>query len=301
MKIKTMGQLTKDGFFSVWRNRMMTVASLFIVIATLLIFGMFISITENVNYFAKGLESKFQIMVFLKKSISEKQSLEICKKVKNINGVKNIKYNSKEDAVKYAIKITSTQWKWGDKDEVAKEMMKDKPLKRSIVVDMSNARLSNDVAGTIEKIDGVDNVKYSKNGIQTLVKINGVIKSVSLAIIIVLSIISIFIIANTVKITVFARKREIGIMRLIGATDTFIRWPFIVEGLSIGLVGSIIAFIFMKFAYDYSYDALYNKLIIFKTIMNFKSISYMIISSFMGIGVLIGGLGSFVSVRRYLK
>lgn len=293
MKISTMGQLTKDGFINVWKNRMMSLASLIIVIATLFVFGLFIILSFNMNNFVGTLENKFEIMVYLNKDLSHHNELSIENKIKKMKDIKSIKYISKKDA----IKIADKQWKV-DKS-LLKDLEKDTPIPSSFDVKLKSAENIVKIAQKISKIKGVTKIRYGKDTVQALLKISNVLKGVSIAIIVMLGIISIFIIANTVKLTVFARRREINIMKMIGATDAFIRWPFVVEGIMIGFLGAVVSFIFTKLLYSYAYVKVLSSLQFLK-ILSFGEIQGLILIYYIVAGTVIGGLGSYVSVKKYL-
>jgi cell division transport system permease protein len=156
------------------------------------------------------------------------------------------------------------------------------------------------LAEKLKKVQGIDTVKYGKDTINTLLKVNNILQIGSLVIIGLLSIIAVFIISNTVKLTVMSRRREISIMKLIGATDTFIRLPFVIEGIGIGFFSSIVTFLICKFGYQYCYDNMKN-MFAFMKLVSFDNIQIFLFTSFLAIGVLIGGLGSYISVKKYLS
>lgn len=293
MKISTMGQLTKEGVANVWKNRMMSLASLIIVIATLFVFGLFIVLSFNMNNFVGNLENKFEIMAYLDKNISHNNELTVGNKIKKLEDVKSIKYISKKDA----IKIMNKQWKV-DKS-LLKDLEKDTPIPSSYDVKLNSAKNINKIAQNISKIRGVDKVRYSKDTVRALLKINTILKGVSIVIVIILGIISIFIIANTVKLTVFARRREINIMKMIGATDAFIRWPFVIEGLVIGFLGAILSFILTKVLYSYAYIKVFSG-VPFLKLLPFIEIQGLVLLYYVVAGTMIGGVGSYASVKKHL-
>jgi len=173
-------------------------------------------------------------------------------------------------------------------------------MPQSFIVKVTDANMMKQVAEEIKKIDGVTQVSYGQDVVDKLLGIIKIIRIVGLCVILILFIISVVIISNTIKLGVFARRREINIMKYIGATDWFIRWPFLVEGIVLGLVGSILAIVILGLIYGYAADLVNNKLVIF-TLLPVRNVLRQSLMYFLAIGSLIGALGSGISIKRFLN
>jgi len=243
MKIRSSKYFIKEGIINLWRNRMMSLASIGSVAATLIILGMVFILILNINNMAQGAKEQFDsIKVYLRDDISQEDIAAIGDYLKKIEGVEEVKFESKEEA------LAIMKERWGEHGYLL-EGLESNPLPNSYIVFLQDVQYSNQVAKEIGKLDNIEEVKYYKDLIEKLIGITNFIKIVGLIIITILIIISIFIIGNTIKLTVAARRREISIMKYIGATNWFIRWPFFVEGTFLGLLGSAIGTVIIYFSY----------------------------------------------------
>ncbi|OXT09054.1 permease-like cell division protein FtsX [Thermoanaerobacterium thermosaccharolyticum] len=294
MKLNTAFYYIREGLTNVKRNRAMTVASITSVTAALLILGLFLIIILNVDSMANQVESQLELKAFINDSYDMSKVTKVGDEIKEINGVKSITFESKKDALKNFKK------QLGDKSYLVNGLENDNPMPQSFIVKVTDANMMKQVSEEIKKIDGVTQVSYGQDVVDKLLGIIKIIRIVGLCVILILFIISVVIISNTIKLGVFARRREINIMKYIGATDWFIRWPFLVEGIVLGLVGAILAIVILGLIYGYAADLVNNKLIIF-TLLPVGNVLRQSLMYFLAMGSLIGALGSGISIKRFLN
>lgn len=297
MKHSIIGYLLREGFRNVFHNKKSSGASLAIMCATMLIFGIFFMIIENINSAVKTIELQQGMQVFIQKDASDEQISQIGEQIKAINGVNTIKFISKEDALNYNREKLGNPALFVGYDE-------ENPFKASYLVTLTDLKLSSEVQENIYKLDNIASITSQDNTINNLVKIANGIKIVSIVVLSLLVIISIFIIANTIKLTVHARRKEISIMKYVGATDSFIRWPFIIEGIIIGIIAAIISLEVLGLAYNLIISKLGNSAVLAKigmSLLSFADISTLLVIVYLVLGIGIGALGSTISMRKYLK
>lgn len=295
MKISTLKYFSIDAFKSLKRNRTLSVASIITVSLTLFMFGIFLIAMLNANKLVKNVESKLEVQVFLKEKISESDKNNIEKTVKNINGVVQVSYETKEQALeKYKEQL-------GEKNEgLLKGFDKENPLPESYIVKVKSPELVQVVVSNIEKKSGVEEVVANRELVDRIAAFTKGIKWVGAAALIILIPISLLLIGNTIKLAVYSRRREIGIMKFVGATDGFIRWPFIIEGIVIGLIGSLVSGLLLH----YSYNLIYHKLSVSVPMLNLVSSTYIlgnVLWIFILSGIIIGSVGSIMSIRKFLR
>ena len=265
--------------------------------ATMLIFGIFFMIVENLNNAIKTIEEQQGMQVFINKDATDEQISQIGEQIKLINGVNTIKFVSKEDALNYNKEKLKQPALFVGYDE-------ENPFKASYLVTLTDLKLSSQVQEEINKIENVASITSQDNTINNLISIANGVKIVSIVILSLLILISIFIIANTIKLTVHARRKEISIMKYVGATDSFIRWPFIIEGIIIGIMAAIVSVAILGIVYNLIANAMSTSPVLLKMGMNLLSFSNMItllIIVYLVLGIGIGTLGSTISMRKYLK
>ena len=304
MKYSRLGYFIGEGFKNVFKNKKSTGASLMIMCATMIIFGIFLVLGENINHIVKEVEDAQGIQVFFYPDTEESDILETGEKIRNleINGVKavnSIERKTKEDAL-----------------NIMKERLKDNPtalegldgenniFSESYVVTLTDLNLSSQVQDEVSKMDAVKRITSKDQTVTTLIKLANGIKIVTGVILVLLIFISVFIIANTIKLTVHARRKEISIMKYVGATNNFIRWPFIVEGMIIGIFASAISILIIGLAYNAIADSLVNSQfmkLINMSLLPFGDMFNYILLTYMVLGIGIGAIGSIISMRRYLK
>ena len=299
MKYNILGYLVGEGFSNVLKNKKSTGASLMIMCATMIIFGIFLILGENINHFVKEIESAQGIQVFIKNEATQEQIEDLEQKIRKIDGVSKTEFVSKEAA------LNQMKERFGDKKDLLEGYEGENNIfTASYIVSLTDLKLSKTVQDQILTFDMVKKITSKDETVNTLINIANVVKIGTVALLILLIMISIFIIANTIKLTVHARRKEISIMKYVGATNGFIRWPFIVEGMIIGVLASALSIIIIGIAYTLMAEQLVN--IPFMKVINLSLLSFSdmfnsIIFVYMSLGIGIGALGSVISMRKYLK
>ena len=295
--LRILGRSVRDAFISVTRNLSLSLASVTSITITLVVVALSIILTYNVDNFANLVERDVTIVTFLDVTISEDKIKVIEEQIDRLDHVDSYEFQSKEDITKEMMESSETfksiMQKW-DSDE--------NPLQDTFLVKVDDIDSINEVASHLKKMDGVSIVKYGEGMIEQLVVIFEVVRTVSIGIVVSLVVVTAFLISNTIKIAIFARKREIEIMRLVGASNTNIKIPFIIEGLFLGIFGSIIPI----FATMYGYVALYDNFDgrvfspFIQLVKPWPFITYISLI-LVAIGVIVGMFGSWRAVRKHLK
>ena len=287
----------RQAFSQIGRNKNMSSASIFSITAMLLVVGLFFSIMVNVNLMAKNAEDQFDtISVYLKDTVTAEQGVELAEQIKLIENVADAQYISKDDA------MAIMKERWGENGYLLDGVVSN-PLPASVEVTAVALQDEDKIVQELNKFDAVDEVRFYRDAIEKVMTISGYIQKGALAIIIILLIVSLIVVANTVKLTVHAREEEIHIMKYVGATNWFVRGPFFVEGILIGLISSILAVVIVGFAY-YKFTEMFTPrfLILFNSgMVPFDFIIKNLIIIFVALGVCIGALGSILSMRRFLN
>ena len=297
MKHSIFGYLLGEGFRNVFHNKKSSGASLAIMCATMLIFGLFFMFIENLNNAVETLETQQGIQVFIQKTATDAQMEQIGEQIQAIDGVNKVTFVSKEDA------LNQTKEKLKDKQALIAGWDESNPFKASYLVTLTDLKLSSQVQDEIKKIDNIDSIQSRDETINGLVAIANGVRIVSAVILTLLVLISIFIIGNTIKLTVHARRKEISIMKYVGATDSFIRWPFVIEGIIIGIVAALLSILVLGIAYSLITNAAANSIISTMGIklLSFTDMTTLLVIVYMVLGIGIGALGSSISMRKYLQ
>lgn len=289
MKLRTIKYFFKESFTSLIRNRWMSLASIGAVASALIIFGSFLLLSVNFDYILKDVESQVEITAYLEDSVDGAGISELNKSIGSIEGVKEVKFISKEDAIEEF------------KEQVGRELLEgiENPLPNSFRIKVNDPHEVGTVAEKIQRFVGIEEVKYGKGIVEKLFNIIYWMRIIGMVIMAVFAAVSIFIISNTIRLTVFARRREISIMKYIGATDWFVRWPFLIEGMVLGLIGSSLAIGILAVAYNYLFITVKINLPMIALLPIEEFYNYAL--GFLGIGMLIGAFGSSFSIKRFLK
>lgn len=298
MKIfRMLGRSIRDAFKSVFRNFSLSLASISCITITLVIVAVSIIASFNVENFTKEIESDLTIVTFLDSDATKEDIEEITKKIKKIDNVETCEFQGKEEVKN----------EMSEESEVFKSVMsewseEDNPLKDTFKIKVKDATKISSTSKTIKKMDKVSLVRYGEGMVDKLVKAFSSIEKVAYGVVIALIIVTVFLIINTIKLTIYSRKREISIMRLVGASNFSIKTPFIVEGMFLGLIGSIIPVILTTFGYLAFYKHfdgyLFSKLI---RLIEPEPFIYQASGFVVIIGIIVGIVGSASAVRKYLK
>ncbi len=298
MKHSIFGYLLGEGFRNVFHNKKSSGASLAIMCATMLIFGLFFMIIENINHFVETLESQQGMQVFIEKEATESQITEVGEQIKVLNGVNTVTYVSKDEA------LNQMKERLKDKQALIAGWDEENPFKASYLVTLTDLKLSEQIQDEILKIENVSNIESRDTTINGLIKIANAVRIISAVILTLLVLISMFIISNTIKLTVHARRKEISIMKYVGATDNFIRWPFIIEGIIIGIMAAALSIAVLALVYALVSNAMAGSIIlnnIGMSLLTFSDMLTLLIVVYLGLGIGIGALGSAFSMRKYLQ
>lgn len=305
MRYNVVTYLLGEGIRNVFKNKKSSSASIIIMSLTMLIFGVFFVITQNINSIMKQIESEQGIEVFLY-DISEDQTKAVEDYIRNIDGVNTVEYKSKEDA------LNQLKSQFKDRADLLSGYEENNIFPASYVVTLTDLTKSGEV---IKKIDAYDegkseselvikNITSKDETVTTLINLANGIRIITGVILAILIIISIFIISNTIKLTVHARRKEISIMKYVGATNSFIRWPFIVEGIIIGIISGAISIIILGINYNLIAGKILESQVV--SAMNINLLTFvdmfgLIVLVYTILGIGIGVLGSCISMRKYLK
>lgn len=295
MKIRELKYYSKEATKNVFSNGWMSLASIFTVVASLLIFGIFLILTINLNYIASQFESDYEIILVVDENYTPEQTEALRSKIEAIEYVETVTFDSKD------ARLQDLKTDMGDNASLFDGYEDNNPLRDWYKITLSDLNQTDNVVSQLENLEGIAKVRLNRDTIDRLLSATSLIAKNSIWIMIALGIISIFIISNTIKLAVFSRAKEINIMKFVGATDWFIRWPFIIEGMIIGLLGSTFSLLIISFGYNGLASSLASLGISFVT---FKPLSDMIpylIPMFIVMGILLGGIGSMISVRKHLK
>lgn len=298
MKIfRMLGRSVRDAFKSVLRNFSLSLASISCITITLVIVAVSVIASFNVQNFTKEIESDLTIVAFLDKDATDSNVADIKKELKSMKNIETFTFKGKEDVKDEMSKesevFSSVMSEWSKEDN---------PLKDTFQIKVKDATKISKTAKSIKNIEKVSLVRYGEGMVDKLVKAFTSIQKVAYGVVIALIVVTVFLIINTIKLTIFSRKREISIMRLVGASNFSIKTPFIIEGMFLGLIGSILPVLLTTFGYLAFYKHfdgyLFTKLIeLIKPEPFIYSTSGIIII----IGILVGMIGSASAVRKYLK
>ena len=301
MRISTIGYQTKQGFKNIGRNKMFSVASIATMAACIFLFGIFFSIVTNFRYMVQKAEEGVAITVFFDEEATDAQIKKIGDELKSQGGVLKVNFISADEAWD-----SFKDEYFGDAKELADGFKDDNPLSGSdnYEVYMSDVSKQKDVVSYAEKLDGVSKVNKSDVVAKTLTSVNRLIYYVSIVLIGILLAVSIFLISNTVTMGITVRREEIAIMKYIGAKDGFVRAPFIIEGLVIGLIGAVIPLVILYFVYDKAVAYVMTKFSLLNNIIEFLPVTTVyrtLLPVGLILGVGIGFIGSAFTIRKHLR
>lgn len=294
MKLSTSEYFIKEVYTSFKRNIWMTLASIFTVVLSLFILGFFSIVILNLNKMADTLESQVQISVYLKDDLSQEEIDETKETLSKIEGLQDIKFTTREEAME------NFKERLGDQRFLLDALDDTNPLPDSFSLTVTSPQQVKTIADTAAALDSVESASYSQDIINHLFNLTHLIRLIGVALIILLTGAAIFIISNTIRLTVFARRKEIAIMKYVGATDWFIRWPFLLEGICLGFIGGGLATIFLYIVYNQVTQEIYEAMAFFPLIPQHPFIDYISLAILVA-GIIIGALGSTISLKRFLK
>ena len=294
MKISTAEYFITESLNSIRRNGLMSLASLMTVALSLLILGVFIILVMNLNHMASVLESQVQVTVYLQDTLKEVEVREIGTRITKLPGVTRVNFIAKEEA------MNRFKQRLGEQQGLLAELGEANPLPNSFEVKLDRPERVKPVALAIAQLKGVEAARYGQEVVEQLFNLTRMVRIFGVVLILFLGLAALFIIVNTIRLTVFARRREIGIMKYVGATDWFIRWPFIIEGVLLGFLGACIAVLPLTQFYSMLTGQVYESLAFLPLLPKYPFMGYVNIF-LLSAGIGIGALGSVISVKKFLK
>lgn len=295
--LNSMGYAIKQGFKQIFRNRTMSAASMFSITAMLLILGLFFILVVNVNMVAETAKKQFDtIQVYLLDETTYEEAQVMLNNLRNTEGVSEANYLTNEQAM--------DKWKekWGENAYLLDGLKGGNPLPNSLLIKVDRIEAADAVVAMVKTFDGIEDVKYYKSAVDQIMSVTQFIQLGALIIIIFLVFVSVVVVSNTVKLTVLAREREISIMKYVGATNWFIRGPFLVEGILIGVISAAIAVGVTSLLYYKITDLVGQEIFVMMStaMVPEQFLIFNLVWVFLALGVSIGACGSIISMRRFL-
>ena len=296
MRFNVINYLIGEGVRNLFKNKKSTMSSLMIMCATMLVFGLFFVIGENINAFVENVAEAQEIRVNLKINATESEIEEVGNEILAIDGVRNAEFVSKDDAIKYMEDLLGS--------DAVEEYKERNIFPVAYNVTLTDLSLNDEVKNEIKQIPQVDDIVSSNQLIAQILRLAKGVKYVTAGILALLIIISVSIISNTIKLTVHARRKEISIMKYVGATNSFIRWPFLVEGIIIGIISALLTILIIYGGYTVVVTKIlnvFNSINVTVSLLTFADMYKIILVVYMVLGIGIGALGSSISMRKYLE
>ena len=284
----------KEALSSLRRNGLMSFASVTTVALSLLILGMFLIMVLNLNNMASALESQVQISVYLQDGLTDLEMREVGTRITKLPGVVQVNFVGKDEA------MSRFKERLGEQQSLLNALGEVNPLPNAFEVKVDKTERVKPAAQAMMQFKGVENAKFGQEVVEQLFTLTKMVRIFGLVIMVFLALAALFIISNTIRITVFARRKEIGIMKYVGATNWFIRWPFLLEGMILGFGGALVAVLFLNETYGVLIHQVYESLAFLPLIPQYPFITNISVVLLVT-GTVIGALGSTISLRRYMK
>jgi cell division transport system permease protein len=289
-----MEYFVRESVSSLKRNSLMSIASVSTVALSLLILGLFLIMVLNMNNMAASLESQVQISVYLQDNLSSSEVQSIGKQIEKMPGVNQALFVSKQEA------LNRFKERLGEQQSMLNALGDTNPLPNAFEIRVDRPEQVKPVAEAIAKLKGVEAAKFGQEVVEQMFNLAKMMRIIGGVLILFLAMAATFIISNTIRITVFARRKEIGIMKYVGATDWFIRWPFLIEGMILGFSGALIAVVLLGEAYSIFTSQVYRSLAFLPLIPKYPFITNIGICLLV-VGTVIGAVGSTISLKRFMK
>ena len=294
MKIRTFIYFIKEAIKSMRRNGLMSLASISTVALSLFILGVFACGVVNLNNLASHLESQVQISIYLKDNLTTPQVMELGKKLKALPDLKEIEFVTKDEA------MNRFKERLGEQQQLVDSLDGHNPLPTSYVLTFNTPDQVKSTAELVSKYPEVESTHYGQDVIEQIFEVTKIIRIGGIILIGFLAGATLFIISNTIRLTVFARRKEIGIMKYVGATNGFIRWPFLLEGMFLGAIGGIIAGLATWQFYQYVTAQVVANFA-FMPLVPLMPFIYQLSGGLVGVGIIVGAIGSTISLKQYMK
>lgn len=293
MSQSSRGYFMKETFNSIKRNQLMSIASVSTVALSLLVLGMFLLMVLNANNLARYLENQVQVTVYMQEGVSNANLQAAHKTLEEMPGVVKVTDVTKAQA------LERFKQRLGDQQRLLDAIGEDNPFPYSYDVQVDKPERIAELVPDIEKIEGVETAKFGREVVEHLFQLTKILRIGGLFLVVLLAVATLFIISNTIRITVFARRREVSIMKYVGATNWFIRWPFLLEGMFMGFAGAVIASACLVQIYLMLQSRIYATLAFFPLLPSWPFLGYLSVF-LIGVGTFIGAAGSSISLRKFL-
>ena len=294
MKISTLNYFIVDALKSIKRNRTISIAAMITVLITFFVFGTFTLLALNFNKSIEDVASKIQIQVYLKDNIKLVDQKEIELKLMEQSQISEVTYESKDEA------FLNLKENLGSNEGLLEGYdLTNNPLPSSFIVNLKDPSYAEEVIKSVENMTGVEGIGNQQDVINTISKFVNIVQIVGIGLFVVFVGVSVFLIMNTIKLTVYSRRREVGIMKFVGATDWFIRWPFVIEGIIIGAIGSLVSSVLLFFAYNGVFKWIVSSMFIVNLIQP-QFVLTTLLGCFVGGGIVVGAIGSIFALRKFL-
>lgn len=298
MKYNILSYLIGEGIKSIFKNKKSTVVALVTMCATMFIFGLFFAATQNINGFVQSIEDEQLIQVNIKRTATDEEMQQLKTEIEQIDGVNEVTLRTKEEY------LESLKEKFKDNAYLLEEYEENNIFSNAYIVTFTDLEKIQEIQSKIDKLDNVNSIADANQEVSTLLSVAKGIKIGTVIILALLIVISIVIIANTIKLTVYARRREISIMKYVGATNNFIRFPFIVEGIIIGILSGAITILLVGGVYNLLMSNLAGSITLQRmglTMVSFADMFDLLVIVYLILGIGIGILGSTMSMKKYLE
>lgn len=292
MHLRTLSYFIKEAFVNLRKNSLIAIAAISTVMISLLLLGFVLLVVVNINFLSQQLSSKVEIAAYLRRDVTDRERESVHAKIQAMTEIKEVRFVSKEEALEMLQKSMEEKVRMED-------MIAANPLPDAFEIKVKDARAVTKTAKAVKGIAEVDEVVYGQEILSKLLSISYGVQMVGLISIALLGLATILLIMNTIRLTVFARRKEIRIMQLVGATDWFIRWPFLLEGTFQGLIGASLACLLLWFGYHYLLDFLKHTMPFLPFVQDAMMMAHLcaILTAF---GVFLGTMGSLLAVGRFL-
>lgn len=293
MSLSTKEYFIKETFKSISRNRFMSIASVSTVALSLLVLGLFMLMVFNVNNLAEHLESQVQITVYMSDKASNETLVAVGKSLKEMPGVLKVTSVTKAEALEKFKK------RLGDQNKLLEDLGEDNPFPYSFEVQVDKPQRISEIVPKINELSGVETARFGQEVVEQVFNLTKMLRIGGVVLIVFLAMATLFIISNTIRITVFARRREVNIMKYVGATDWFIRWPFLLEGMLLGFSGAVVSAFVLYQLYVTTQNEIYATVAFFPLIPAWPFVGYLS-ALLIVVGTAIGAAGSSISLRKFL-
>ncbi len=294
MRLYNLSYFLREGIHSIFTHRLMSVAAMSVITACLLLMGSFSLLASNVNRLLADVESQNKVVAFVDETYSESASRALRPEILAISEISSVEYMTKDEA------LENFKEDFGDESELLDGLDERNPLRDRYTISLYKIEDTQKVADALAEIEGIAKVSARSDISDKIIQVRDVVTVICTALIIILILVSVFIISNTVNLTMFNRREEIAIMKMIGATNGFVRIPFVIEGLLIGIAGAALSLLLQWCVYEYIVASALSGISFIPTIPFGSCVGYLAIM-FFGTGIAVGGIGSAITLRKFLK